>query len=452
MYNMSEYQLRNTIVDLLLRIEKDSGFSHLVIDNAIKTNKLNPKDEGLLTEVVYGTIQRKLTLDWYIGSFITQKKKLDDWVRVLLRMSLYQMEYLDKVPDHAIIHEAVEIAKKRGHKGTASFVNGVLRSIQRHGVPDISKIKSDSKRLALETSHPEWMVERWITEYGYETTKKMCESNLNRKVMAVRIQPLKIKRNDAIELLKKQGFDVRPSLFSEQGILIEKGNILKSDLFKDGYLTIQDQSSMLVAEMLRAEPEMLVLDTCSAPGGKATHIAEKMQNMGSVQAYDLHNKKVKLIQDKAAGLTLSIIDANAMDARKLQSVHQKEKFDRILVDAPCSGLGVIRGKPEIKYHKQESDIQRLSSIQLEILESVAPLLKINGLLIYSTCTVDKEENETVVQRFIDGNKNYDIDTAFFDELPESLQTSQGITETGLQLFPQDYGTDGFFLTRLIRKK
>ncbi|OZU90368.1 16S rRNA (cytosine(967)-C(5))-methyltransferase [Virgibacillus indicus] len=449
---MSDKQLRNTILDLLLRIDKDTGFSHLVIDNAIKKNKINPKDEGLLTEVVYGTMQRKLTLDYYIDSFITQKKKLDDWVRMLLRMSLYQMVFLDKVPDHAIIHEAVEIAKKRGHKGTSSFVNGLLRNAQRQGVPDTSKINSDTKRLSVETSHPEWIVERWVAEYGYETTKKMCEENLNRKVMAVRVQPLKIKRDDAIELLTSQGFGVKPSLFSEQGILIEQGNILKSDLFKDGCLTIQDQSSMLVAEMLRAEPEMVVLDACSAPGGKATHIAEKMHNMGSIHAYDLHKKKVKLIQDKAAGLTLSIINADAMDARKLQSVHKEESFDRILVDAPCSGLGVIRGKPEIKYHKQESDVHRLSSIQLEILESVAPLLKINGLLIYSTCTVDMEENENVVQRFIEGNENFDIDSAFFKELPESLQASQGITEMGLQLFPQDYGTDGFFLTRLIRKK
>ncbi|PAV29952.1 16S rRNA (cytosine(967)-C(5))-methyltransferase [Virgibacillus profundi] len=449
---MSNYQLRNTILDVLIRIEKDSGFSHLILDHEIKMNKMNPKDEGLLTEVVYGTIQRQLTLDYYIDSFVTQKKKLDDWVRMLLRMSIYQMTFLDKVPDHAIIHEAVEIAKKRGHKGSASFVNGVLRNVQRKGVPKTEAIQSDSKRLAIETSHPQWLVERWINAYGYETAKEICEENLNRKAITVRVQPLKIDRDEAMQILNEQGFEVSPSAFSTQGIIVEKGNVLKTKLFKEGYITIQDQSSMLVAEMLDVKPDMHVLDACSAPGGKATHIAEKMQDKGTIDAYDLHKKKVKLIDNKASELDLSIINADTADARQLQTIHSNESFDRILVDAPCSGLGVIRGKPEIKYHKQESDIQRLAIIQLDILESVAPLLKKNGLIVYSTCTVDTEENEHVVKKFLKRNENYEIDHKFFEELPGHLEGSQGITEAGIQLFPQSFGTDGFFLTRLIRIK
>ncbi|WP_373895974.1 16S rRNA (cytosine(967)-C(5))-methyltransferase RsmB [Virgibacillus natechei] len=448
---MSNYQLRNTILDLLLRVEKDNGFSHLLIDHELKSGEINPQDERLLTEIFYGTIQRKITLDYYLESVVDSKKKLESWVRVLLRMSVYQMTFLDKVPDHAIIHEAVEIAKQRGHKGTTSFVNGVLRNIQRKGVPDTSSIGNDAKRLAIETSHPEWMVERWISFYGYQTTSEMCEANLTRKHSSVRIQPLRITLDEAMRILHEQGFQVRPSPFSSQGIIIEKGNILKTDLFKDGYVTVQDQSSMLVAEMLDVTSGMHVLDGCSAPGGKATHIAEIMQNQGIIQAYDLHQKKVKQIDKKASELHLSIIDAKKGDARKLQAEHAQESFDRILIDAPCSGLGVIRGKPEIKYDKQEADISRLATIQLDILESVSPLLKKRGLLIYSTCTVDVEENQHVVKKFLKRNTDYMVDTQFFEELPASVQGSQGITEYGLQLFPQTFQTDGFFISRFIKK-
>ncbi|WP_149476503.1 16S rRNA (cytosine(967)-C(5))-methyltransferase RsmB [Oceanobacillus polygoni] len=445
---MTAYQLRNTILDLLLRIEKDSGFSHLLIDNEMKSKRIAPKDEGLLTEVVYGTIQRKMTLDYYLDNFVKKNKKMDAWVRMLLRMSVYQMVYLDKVPDHAIIHEAVEIAKQRGHKGISSFVNGVLRNIQRHGVPDTKEITDDAKRLSIETSHPEWLVKRWMTMYDYETVKTMCEANLTRKPISIRIQPMKITREKAMRMLEDLGFETRASLFSEQGIIVEKGNILHTELFRKGYVTIQDQSSMLVAEMLEVEPGMKVLDACSAPGGKATHIAEKMQNEGQIHAYDLHKKKVRLIDEKAAQLNLTIIDANPGDARKLGELHEDASFDRILIDAPCSGLGVIRGKPEIKYHKKEEDIKRLAEIQLEILEHVAPLLKKDGLLIYSTCTVDTAENEKVVQNFLANQTDFQIDESFFGTLPNELKRAPGITRNGLQLFPEYDGTDGFFLTRL----
>lgn len=447
---MGDYQLRNTIVDLLLRIEKDNGFSHLLINHELKSKRIHVKDEGLLTEIVYGTIQRKLTIDYYLESFIDSKKKLDSWVRMLLRMSVYQMVYLDKVPDHAIIHEAVEIAKKRGHKGIASFVNGVLRNVQRKGVPDTSIITDQTRRLAIETSHPEWLVDRWISNYGYHTTKEMCEANLNKKAFSVRVQPLRITREEAMQNLNNEGLKTRVSEFSPQGIIIDKGNVLKTELFKEGKITIQDQTSMLVAEMIRAAPNMSVLDACSAPGGKVTHIAEKMEDKGIIHAYDIHEKKVKLIDEKAAELQLSIIDARPGDARKLQEIHDPGSFERILIDAPCSGLGVIRSKPEIKYDKLVTDISRLAAIQLDILESVSILLKKDGLLVYSTCTVDQEENEKVVRNFLKNNSNFRIDEHFFEELPMDLKASQGITDMGIQLFPQTYQTDGFFLTRLIK--
>jgi 16S rRNA (cytosine967-C5)-methyltransferase len=447
---MTEFRLRNTIVDLLVRIEKDHGFSHLLIDHALRTGQMDKKDEGLLTEIVYGTVQRQLTIDYYLAAFVNPKKKLDIWVKALLRMSVYQMVFLDKVPDHAIIHEAVEIAKKRGHKGIASFVNGVLRTMQRKGVPDTNQIVDQNERLAIETSHPNWLVDRWVANYGYPVAKEICETNLKRKAMSVRIQPLKITREEAMKRLNEEGLETKKSMFSPQGIIIEKGNILKTALFKMGYITIQDQSSMLVAEMLHTAPGMKVLDACSAPGGKVTHIAEKMKDKGQIHAYDLHQKKIKEVNKKASNLQLSIINAQPGDARKLQALHENESFDRILIDAPCSGLGVIRGKPEIKYDKQPADIERLSAIQSDILYRVAPLLKKGGLLIYSTCTVDKQENETVVKQFLADHSNYQMDETFFNEIPDDLKSSPGISVQGIQIFPQTNDTDGFFLTRLIK--
>ncbi|BAC13463.1 hypothetical conserved protein [Oceanobacillus iheyensis HTE831] len=443
-----KYQLRNTMLDILIRIEKDHGFSNLLLNHELKQRQLNEKDERLLTEVVYGSLQHQMTLDYYLSKFVKSKKKLDIWVQSLLRMSFYQMIYLEKVPDHAVIHESVEIAKQRGHKGISSFVNGVLRSLQRQGVPELTEIKDPIERIAIETSHPEWLVKRWSEMYGMETTANMCRNNLEHHPLSIRIQPLRTSREDVMEELKQSGIECRASIFSSQGIIIEKGNIFRTNLLKDGKITIQDQSSMLVGEMLAVEPEMNVLDSCSAPGGKVTHVAEKMLDKGTIHAFDLHAKKIKLIDEKATTLQLSSILAQKGDARKLADKYEKESFDRIVVDAPCSGLGVINGKPEIKYEKSEEDIQRLAKIQQDILNEVIPLLKENGLLIYSTCTVDTEENNQVVRQVLKNHQDISIDLSFRDELPVEIQEAPGWSEEGLQLFPQDFHTDGFFLTRL----
>lgn len=447
---MTKHQLRQTILDILLRIEADSGYSHLLVNQYIKSRNLDLKDVALLTEVVYGTVQRQLTLDYYLDDFIKPKQKVDLWVRVLLRMSIYQMVYLDRVPDYAIIHEAVDIAKDRGHQGIASFVNGVLRNVQRKGVADVASIHDNVKRLSIETSHPTWLVNRWINNYGTKLTESMCYANLKQKPLTVRVQPLKISREEAIKELNKEDIQAEPSLFSDQGIIIKTGHVLDTQLFANGYITIQDQTSMLASEMLAVSEGMHVLDTCSAPGGKVTHVAELMKDNGSIHAYDLHKNKLKLINKKSSDLQLTIIETKQGDARKLGSLYPDETFDRILVDAPCSGLGVIRSKPDIKYTKSLNDISRLATIQLDILTEVALLLKIGGQIVYSTCTVDVQENEQVVEHFLQEHSNFEVDANFFTNLPSHVQEGPGISQYGLQIFPHSYETDGFFLTRLIR--
>lgn len=447
---MAKHTLRETALDILLRIERDSGYSHLLMNQYIQSRQLSLKDIALLTEIVYGTVQRQLTLDYYLKAFIQKRKKLDQWVNILLRMSVYQMVYLDRVPSYAIIDEAVQIAKHRGHKGIASFVNGVLRNMQRKGVPNITAIDDDMKRLSIETSHPIWLINRWVDHYGFERTKAMCYANLKEKPLSVRVQPLRITRTEVLDQFTDAGIEAKPSLFSKQGIIVEKGHLLDHKLFTEGYVTIQDQTSMLVSEMLNVSPGMNVLDACSAPGGKTTHIAELMNNSGFIYAHDLHKNKLKLIEAKASKLKLNNIYTKQSDARHLHTLYSNETFDRILVDAPCSGLGVIRNKPDIKYNKHVKDIERLARIQLDILTAVAPLLKKGGQFVYSTCTVDPQENERVIERFLNKQQNFQVDAEFFQQLPTHLQSDVGITSYGLQIFPQTYNTDGFFLTRLKR--
>ncbi|WP_182199110.1 16S rRNA (cytosine(967)-C(5))-methyltransferase RsmB [Paraliobacillus salinarum] len=447
---MTKFKLRSSALDILLRVDNGGAYSHLLIDQLIKSNRVAEKDHGLLTEIVYGSIQRKLTLAYFTKKFVKKNAKLDDWVKWLLYLSFYQMYYLERVPDHAVIHEAVGIAKERGHKGIASFVNGVLRQAQREGFPDFENIVDESEKLSIRASHPQWLVNRWIEQYGYEKTTSMCEENLITKPFSVRIQPQKISREEAMLQLQQEGYEVKPSIFSSQGIIVE-GNVLKSSLFKQHLLTIQDQSSMLVAEMMDLSDNMTVLDACSAPGGKTTHIGEKLNNTGQIFAYDLHEKKTKLVKNKAADLGLTNITTQAADSRNLANFHTEGTFDRVLIDAPCSGLGVIRGKPDIKYQKTEQDISNLANIQKQLLENISPLLKKDGKILYSTCTIDQEENEQVVQAFLKENPKFEVDPTFFDSLPNDIQASFGLSNVGLQIFPDDYHTDGFFLTRLRLK-
>lgn len=443
--------LRKTALELLTRIEKENSFSHLLISETIDKSELNIQDENLLVEIVYGTIERKLTLNYYLSPFINQNKKMDAWILTLLQMSVYQMEFLNKVPDYAIINEAVEIAKHKGHRGTGALVNGILRSLQRKGVPNLDSITDKVKRLSIETSHPEWLVKLWISDYGFETAKNICESNLTRKPMTIRAQILKNDRKDLLNQLANINVEAKESSVTKQGVIIESGNVIKTSILGLGNATIQDESSMLVTETLNTKPGMEVLDCCSAPGGKTTHIAEIMGDKGRIVAHDLHKNKIKLVKNHADRLNISIIEASPCDARNLTEIHEKESFDRILVDAPCSGLGVIRSKPDIKYNKSFADIEKLQTVQQAILEEAFKLLKKDGQLVYSTCTINILENEHVIEEFLNHHPEVEVDSRFIDNLPQSVLENSRLTDFGIQLFPYTANSDAFFISRLKYK-
>ncbi|MCM3003824.1 16S rRNA (cytosine(967)-C(5))-methyltransferase RsmB [Priestia koreensis] len=446
---MSKYNVREVALDILLSIEKNQAFSNLLLNKSIEKHGIKGKDTGLLTEMVYGTIQRKLTLDYYLEPFIKNPKKLQDWVRVLLRLSLYQMVYLDRIPERAVFYEAVEIAKKRGHKGISSMVNGVLRTIQRNGLKSLDEIKKPLERISIETSHPLWLVERWAAQYGVEKTKGICEANLRAPKQSLRVNTSKFTKEEVKAQLAEEGIQVKDGLFLEEALETQKGNAVYTEAFKQGMFTVQDESSMLVAHALNVEPNETILDSCAAPGGKSTHIAERLQQTGQVVSLDIHAHKVKLIEDQAKRLGLDNIDTKVSDSRKVQELFKDETFDRILVDAPCTGFGVMKRKPDVKYTKTEQDVKQLARIQADILRAVAPLLKKGGTLVYSTCTIDQDENQEVVYQFLQEHEDFQFDTTFKERMPSVLHPH--VTESQIQLLPDDFQSDGFYIASLRKK-
>lgn len=445
----SKKNVRDAALQLLETIEKNQAYSNLLLNSTIEKNEISKVDVGLLTEIVYGTLQRKMTLDFYLKPFIEKNKKLQSWVINLLRMTVYQMVYLDKIPDRAAIFEAVEIAKRRGHKGIASLVNGVLRSIQRNGLPSLDSITDPAESISIGTSHPLWLVKRWISQFGEEKTREMCEMNLIAPLQTGRVNLTRISREECLELLKDEGFEVEPSPILPEAIKCLRGNLASSKAFSYGLLTIQDESSMLAAYALGMKEEEVILDACAAPGGKSSHIAEKLGNSGKVISLDLHEHKVKLIRNNAQRLGLENIEAMKMDSREVGQHFEEQSVDHILLDAPCSGLGVMRRKPDMKYTKKEQDLSQLQSIQLSLLESVAPLLKAGGTLVYSTCTVDKEENQEVVGQFLREHHEFEGDRGLAERMPDAIKPL--INGFDVQILPQDFGSDGFYIACLRKK-
>ena len=437
--------VRDAALTILLAVDKNQAYSNLLLHQTIEKYKLDVKDRGLLTEITYGTLQHKLTLDYYLEPFI--HGKVDLWVRWLLRMSLYQMHYLSRIPAHAAVNEAVEIAKRRGHKGIASMVNGILRSILREGVRSTTDITDPVERLAVETSHPQWLVSRWVESYGYEETAEMLRENNIPPVQTVRVNTTKATVENVLTTLEREGVKAVRSEVMPECVHLQTGQAARTAAFRHGLITIQDESSMLPANVLNPQPGMKVLDMCAAPGGKTTHMAEKMQNEGSILAMDLHPKKLDLIEENTARLGLEIVQTAPVDGRKAASFLPKESFDAVLVDAPCSGLGVMRRKPDIKYTKREEDLESLQTIQLAILDNAAQVLKAGGRLVYSTCTVDKQENEGTVKLFLD--QHPEMESESLTNLPEKLLAKQN--NGMLQVFPQDFGSDGFFVAAFRKK-
>lgn len=374
----------------------DNSYLNLTLNEVLKNSHLTRKDKDLCTTIVYGTIQNLLYLQYQLEPYI-KGKKVKRKIKTILLMSFYQLIYLNKIPEYAIINEAVDLAKHENYHA-GQFVNAVLRNFKRNPLKAIEDL-DEKKRLSIETSHPEWMINMFIKQYGLEKTKKICYEDNGTPQRSARVNTLKTTKE---ELLKDENF--QESLLSQDGLLYKKGNIAQTDYFQKGLITIQDESSQLVGLLLKPQENEYVLDMCSAPGSKTTHLAQLMNNTGTIEAYDLYEHKVKLIEQNCQRLSVTNVKAHAYDSTKLDEIYKQETFDRILLDAPCSGLGVLKRKPEIKYHDSKI-MDELIVIQAKLLEKAYYLLKNNGTMVYSTCTINKKENEFMINQFIEKHPN-----------------------------------------------
>ncbi|WP_317952638.1 16S rRNA (cytosine(967)-C(5))-methyltransferase RsmB [Paenibacillus chitinolyticus] len=443
---------RDAALSVLTGVEEAGSYSNLKLNQILREADLPRPDAALATEIVYGTIQRRNTIDYYLAKLVTKGLgKLQPWVRSLLRMSLHQLLYLERVPDHAVVSEAVNIAKRRGHQGISGMVNGVLRSaIRQRAELTLPQGMTDAERISLEHSHPEWLVRRWIKQYGAEACERICKANNEPPHVSIRANERRQHQGALLEQLRLGGFDAEPSALSPAGIVVSSGgNMALTQGFGQGDYSIQDESSMLVAEALQPEAGMTVLDCCAAPGGKTAHIAEKMDDTGTVWACDLHPHKKRLIDEQAQRLGLKSVRTLVKDARELAGEFEPASFDRILLDAPCSGFGVIRRKPDLKWGKREEDIAGIAAVQQSILEAVHGLLKPGGVLVYSTCTIERTENEDAVARFLEAHPEFVLDPIPTTGWPESAPLEQAASGM-ISIMPDRYGTDGFFIARIRR--
>lgn len=439
-------------MDVLTQVEQEGAYSNLLLNTALQKASLAKGDAGLATELVYGTIARLNTLDYFLDRFVKKgTAKLQPWVRALLRLSLYQIMYLDRIPEHAVVSEAVNLAKRRGHQGISGMVNGVLRSaLRQKGELVISDDLPPADRISLQHSHPKWLVERWIEQYGEETAEAICAANNEPPAVSVRVNTTMISRDRMLEEMKSAGFDAVPSELSPYGIIVKSGgNMALTDWYREGMLSIQDESSMLVAEAVGPEPGMRVLDCCAAPGGKTAHMGELMKDDGLIIANDLHSHKQRLIAEQATRLGLESITSVTGDALDLANRYEPGSFDRVLLDAPCSGLGVIRRKPDLKWAKTPDDVGEIAALQRKLLDTASGLVRPGGVLVYSTCTIEPKENEETIESFLSSHSGFvmdDDDSRF----PEKVRKHAMFRGGGVQILPQHFHSDGFYIARLRR--
>jgi len=393
--------------------------------------------------VVHGTTKMKRRMDYVLELFLAEKLEgLTPWIRNILRMGIYQIDFMEKVPESAAVDESVKLAKKYGHKGTAALVNAVLRSYLRNKSKVVFPSWGQDKveNIALFYSFPSWMVERWLEVFGEEETVKLCDAFNQRPRLSLRVNSLRIGQKDMEEIFNREKIRFKPGRFLKNYYSIEsKMDLSQFSPLQEGWVYFQDESAGFPVMLLDPQPGECILDLCAAPGGKATFIAEKMKDQGMVIAVDISLEKLKTIKENCDRLGIESVKLCCADAKSF-SCHP---VDKILLDAPCSALGTLGRNSDARWRKQKEDIPRLQKLQLEILSRAAELLKSGGVLVYSTCTIMPEENEQVIYRFLEQRKDFkQTDSHLF--VDSNLVNEKGFIRT----LPQDHKMDGSFACRL----
>lgn len=440
--------IREQVVDLLLEVEQDKSYAQLSLKNAMQD--LEGRDRALATEIFYGTLKYQIQLDYWLGEYSkTPVKKMKPLIRNLLRMSLYQMQYLDKIPVSAVINEAVKITKKRKFQGLSGFVNGLLRTLDREkeklSLPNPKE--SFTSYLSIKYALPEWIIEMWLKTYSREEVEAICTALNRRAEVCGRWNPLKGSEEELMATLKQEGVEMTPGRLVEEAFYVKKVDRLQNlASFKVGAWTVQDESAMLVAHVVAPEKGEKILDMCSAPGGKSVHMAALMENKGEIIACDIHPHKLELIEKNAKRLGVTIIRPMIQDGTLFNEAFVNQ-FDKILLDAPCSGLGIMKRKPDIRHHKTREDLEEIALIQRAIVQNAVKYLKPGGRLVYSTCTISYEENEKMAYEI---SEKYGLEREnVANTIPKCLRNE--VKEGMIQILPQMADTDGFFIASFRKR-
>ena len=421
-------QARKLAYSILNSVYKDKGFVNLLLNSSLNESDLKPVDKGLVTNIVYGVLQNSMYLDYVVRHYC-QDKRLDSRMRTLLKSAFYQMYFMDKIPNYAIVNESVEIAKLEMGLQASKFANAVLNNAIRNPFElKQSDFKDELSYLCMKYSHPEWLIRMIGKHYGMDKALSYMKSNVTPPPLSLRVNTLK---TSVEEMLKVPYF--KKGNLSPVGLFYEgKDAIGTVKEFLDGLVTVQDESGQMVAEIMDPKENSNILDMCAAPGSKTFHIASKINNKGKIVAVDLYEHRIQLLKNQIKRLGATCVVPVCCDSTKLLEKYQEESFDIVLLDAPCSGYGVVRRKPDLLVNIDQKDLDGILSLQKELIDVAVKLVKPNGTLVYSTCTLNKKENENQVEYLLNKYQNFKV-------LEQRV------------IFPDEYDSDGFFICKLVRE-
>lgn len=430
--------IRFTAIKCLIEILEENKTS----DEVINSYAQQVSNVSELINLVFGTVKNKLTLDFFIQAVSSRKlKKISPPIKNTLRAAIYELEYLKK-PDYAVLNTYVEVSKLFDKKASP-FVNAILRNFLR--TKDEIKFPEEKenpvKSISIKYSHPEWLVKKWIKSYGIDETIKICEFNNKIPEITIRINTLKSSKSEVMRQFEENRLAFSESPASDECLILNNpGNIKNIAGFKEGFWTVQGEASSLVAKILDSQHEERILDLCAAPGGKTSHIAALMQNSGEITAVDINSNRIKKIEENCERLGITSVKTIEADAA---TFFTEQKFDRILIDAPCSNTGVFGKRPDARWKRTPEDVKNLSKIQYKILQNASKLLKEEGVLVYSTCSIEPEENLLLIQKFLNNNKNF-----VFDDISKHLPWADEGKNGYIQILQSKYNIDGFFIAKL----
>ncbi len=442
---------REIALKVLFEVDQKGAYSNIALNEALKRARKNAsvsldnRDVGFISEIVYGTISWRLAIDEVIKMHSKVKfHKLSPWILDILRMSIFQILFLDRVPKSAAVNEGVFLAKRYGHKASSNFVNAVLRRVEKKDFESFFAIYDEVERISKTTSMPVWLTKKLIDQYSLPKAEEICKASNLKPCFWIRTNSLKTNKQDLIELLQKEKMKVEEGEM-ENFLKVEGAkNIEGLTCFEQGWFTPQDEAAGFIPYILDPKPGERVLDACSSPGGKTTLMAELMKNEGEIKAWDIQQHRVDLVNRAVSRLGITIVETTIKDARKYDEAYV-EYFDKILLDVPCLGIGVLKRKPDIKWKRKKEDIEQITKLQEEILQTCSKYLKKGGFLVYSTCSILREENEGILNQFIEKNPNFEIiklekmKSSFFEKFVEN--------EKFLKICQNEI-SDGFFAGKL----